>query len=95
MGKLTVGVLGLRRGLAHLRNFLAIEEAEVIGGADRFPDCRERAQEMMGPGGGKVVPEYDDLLAMQPDAMVIASNGKQQVEHACRALEAGCHVLSE
>ena len=95
MDKLRVGVLGLRRGLTHLRNFLAIEEAEVIGAADRFPACRERAEEMMGPNGGKVVAEYDDLLAMKPDAIIVASNGKQQVEHACRAMEAGCHVLSE
>lgn len=95
MDKLKVGILGLRRGLTHVRNFLAIEEAEVIGAADRFPACRERAEEMMGESGGKVVPEFDDLLEMKPDAVVVASNGKQQVEHSCQAMEAGCHVLSE
>ena len=26
---------------------------------------------------------------------MVASNGKVQAEHACRALAAGCHVLSE
>jgi predicted dehydrogenase len=95
MEKLKVGVLGLRRGMTHLRNFLTLEEAVVIGGADRFPDCRERAAELLGPAGGKVVAEFDDLLAMQPDAVVIASNGKLQVEHSIQAMEAGCHVLSE
>ena len=35
MDKVKVGVLGLRRGLSHLRNFLNTQEAEVIGVADR------------------------------------------------------------
>ena len=39
--------------------------------------------------------EFDDLLERKPDAVVVASNGRLQVEHACMALEAGCHVLSE
>ena len=32
---------------------------------------------------------------MRPDAVVVASNGKRQVQHAIQAMEAGCHVLSE
>jgi len=95
MEKLKVGVLGLRRGLTHLKNFLTLEEAEVVGAADRFPACRQRAEELMAGRGGKVVPEFDDLLAMNPDAVVVASNGKLQVRHAIQAMEAGCHVLSE
>lgn len=95
MEKLKVGVLGLRRGFGHLRNFLALEEAEVIGAADRFPLCREKAEPLLRPKGGKVVAEFDELLAMKPDAVVVATNGKLQIEHACQALEAGCHVLSE
>ena len=95
MEKLRVGILGLRRGMAHLHNFLEIDQAEVIGACDRFPANRERAEELLAPTGGQVVPEFEELLAMEPDAVVIASNGKQQVEHACQAMEAGCHVLSE
>ena len=95
MDKLKVGILGLRRGMAHLRNFLATEEAEVIGACDRFAACRERGEALLASTGGKVVPEFDELLEMKPDAVVIASNGKRQVTHACKAMEAGCHVLSE
>jgi predicted dehydrogenase len=97
MEKLRVGVLGLGRGVTHLRNFLALEETEVIGACDRFPLRRERAQEIVGRAGAstRIVPEFDDLLAMRPDAIMVASNGKLQVEHCCQALEAGCHVLSE
>ena len=95
MEKLRVGVLGLRRGITYLRNFLRLEQAEVIGACDRFEANRERAEELLGREGGRVVPEFEDLLEMQPDAVVVASNGKCQVEYACQAMEAGCHVLSE
>ena len=98
MERLKVGVVGLRRGRTHLRNFLGLEEAEVIGAADRFEQCRQTAAEVVESVGAerpKIVEEYDELLAMQPDAIVVATNGKLQVEHACMALEAGCHVLSE
>jgi len=93
--KLKVGILGLRRGIAHLHNFLNIDQAEVIGACDRFEANRQQAEELLAPAGGQVVPEFEDLLAMEPDAVAIASNGKCQVEHACQAMEAGCHVLSE
>lgn len=95
MEKLKVGVLGLRRGLTHLQNFLALDEVEVVGAADRFPACRQRAEEILSGRNGKVVPEFEDLLAMNPEAVVVASNGKRQVRHAVQAMEAGCHVLSE
>jgi len=97
MDKLKVGVLGLRRGFTHFRNFLALDNVELIGAADRFEEVRERAgkhAESVGKSPA-LVAEYDDLLAMKPDAVMIASNGRLQAEHSCRALEAGCHVLSE
>ena len=97
MNKLRVGVLGLGRGITHLRNFLNLENAEVVGAADRLPLRRERAQQRIEEVGTatRLVPEFDDLLAMRPDAVVVASNGKLQVQHAIQAMEAGCHVLSE
>ena len=97
MEKLKVGILGLRRGMAHLHNFLAVEEAEVIGIADRLPDRQEAAEKAMREKGnqGRICNEYEELLAMQPDAVVVASNGRAQCGHALMALDAGCHVLSE
>ena len=97
MDKLKVGILGLRRGLSHLRNFLNTEEAEVIGAADRIEQWRDRAAEAVGEMDRKVnfVGEFEELLELQPDAVAIASNGRQQAAHAIQAMEAGCHVLSE
>jgi len=97
MDKLKVGVLGLRRGLSHLRNFLNTEEAEVIGAADRIEQWRERAAESVAGMDREVtiVREFEELLELKPDAVAVASNGRQQAAHAVQAMEAGCHVLSE
>lgn len=97
MEKLRVGILGMRRGMAHLHNFLAVEEAEVIAVADRLSDRQEAAEKVMREQGnqGKIVSEYDDLLAMKPDVVVVASNGRMQCQHSLMALESGCSVLSE
>jgi len=97
MDKLKVGILGLRRGLSHLRNFLNTEEAEVIGAADRIGQWRDRAAEAVEKMDRKVnfVGEFEELLDLHPDAVAIASNGRLQAGHAIQAMEAGCHVLSE
>jgi len=100
MDKLRVGILGLGRGITHLRNFLALENAQVIGACDRLAGRRERAQTRIDEAGAageatRLVPELDDLLELRPDAVMVASNGKLQVQHAIQAMEAGCHVLSE
>lgn len=97
MDKLKVGVLGLGRGITHLRNFLALDEVEVVGAADRFPERQERSQALIESMGKKarVVAEYDDLLEMGCDAIAVSSNGKVQVAHSVAAMDAGCHVLSE
>ncbi|MBI2301662.1 MAG: Gfo/Idh/MocA family oxidoreductase [Armatimonadetes bacterium] len=95
MDKLRVGILGLRRGRTHLHNFLRLDNCQVIAVADRIEASRERDREQVEAAGGRVLAEYDDLLALKPDAVVVASNARLQVAHACQALEAGCAVLSE
>ena len=95
MDKLKVGILGLRRGLSHLRNFLRVERAEVIGCADRIEQWQTRALEAIAPKTVPMVGEFEELLDMKPDAVAIASNGRCQAGHAVQAMEAGCHVISE
>lgn len=93
MKKLRVAILGLGRGYSHLRNFMRVEDAEVIGAADRQEWIRERARQFAPDL--PVVAEFEELLAMEPDAIVVATNGRLQARHTIQALEAGCHVLSE
>jgi predicted dehydrogenase len=97
MNRLRVGILGLGRGITHLRNFLALENADVIGACDRLPGRRALGQQRVDAAGAatRLVSEFDELLDMKPDAVVVASNGKLQVQHAIQAMAAGCHVLSE
>ena len=93
--KLKVGILGLGRGMTHLRNFMSVEDAEVIACADRFEFKRDRAKQFVGDKPVKIVAEFDEMLDMQLDAVVIASNARFQAEHSIKAMEAGCHVMSE
>lgn len=97
MDRVKVGILGLRRGLSHLRNFLNVEGAEVVGAADQLRQWRDRAAATADEMGHQVpfVSEFEELLDLKPEAVAIASNGRQQAAHAIQALEAGCHVLSE
>ncbi|MBT7302138.1 MAG: Gfo/Idh/MocA family oxidoreductase, partial [Victivallales bacterium] len=95
MDKLRIGILGLGRGLTHVRNLLRIDNAEVIGAADQIAKWRDRARETVGDHPMRIVNEFEELLEMQPDAVVIASNGRMQAGHSVQALTAGCHVLSE
>ncbi len=97
MDKVKVGILGLRRGMSHLSNFLNTDEALVIGAADRIEQWRDKAEEAISnkESEAKVVCEFEELLDMQPDAVAIASNGRMQAGHAIQAMEAGCHVISE
>ncbi len=95
MDALKVGILGLGRGSGHLRNFLAVEEAEVVGAADRIAARRDRNAARPGVENVTFVEEFEQLLDMQPDAVVIATNGRMQARHTIQAMEAGCHVLSE
>ena len=78
MDKLRVGILGLRRGYSHLRNFTAVEDATVIGAADQSETWRKRASEIAAAHEIKLVCEFEELLELKPDAVVIASNGRCQ-----------------
>jgi len=93
MKKLRVGILGLGRGYSHLGNFTRVEDAEVIGAADRVERLRDRAREFAPDL--PLVEEFEELLAMEPDAIAVATNGRLQARHTIQALEAGCHVMSE
>jgi len=97
MARVTLGIVGLGRGMAHLRNALRLEQAELVGACDWYEPRRRRAAEVLHENGTSIqlLEEFDELLALKPDALVIASNGKIQCEHVRRTMEAGCHVLSE
>jgi predicted dehydrogenase len=103
MDQLKIGILGLRRGMTHLRNFLALDQARVIGACDLLENNRQRAAKVIAEAPAKTgeihdvtfVSDLDALLDLKPDAVVIASHPSMHARHACQILAAGCHVLSE
>ena len=68
MEDVTVGILGLGRGFAHLRNFLATDDARVIGACDWYESRHDCANTHLASVGKKaeLMRNYDDLLALQP-----------------------------
>jgi len=93
--KLRVGILGLGRGITHVRNFMRVEDAEVVACADRFESKRERAKQITGDKPVKFVSEFEEMLDLDLDAVAISTNGRFQAQHSIQAMEAGCHVMSE
>jgi predicted dehydrogenase len=75
------------------------ERARALGPADRVlgatdPDSA-RADELAAEHGARACADFDELLALQADAVVVAATHDQLAPLAERALEAGSHVLVE
>ena len=95
MTRLKVGILGLGRGRTYLSNFLQLDNVILVGAADRYELRRAPQRDKIEAAGGRLVNEFEDLLALKPDAVMIATNGRVHADHSIHALEAGCHVLCE
>lgn len=80
------GLIGDKRAAA-LR-----PEDEVVGATD---PVTERARALVDKYGGRVCADIDELLALQPDVVIVATTHDQLTPMAERALEAGAHVLVE
>lgn len=92
MSALRVGVFGLRRGLT-LAGVLRGVGASVVAVADSVSTRRELAAAVLHPV--TVYEQFDDLLAHDLDAIVVANHFDEHARFAIAALTAGRHVLSE
>jgi predicted dehydrogenase len=95
MKRLTIGVAGagLIAQVEHVPNLLALKDRfEIVAVAD--PSAATRAH-MERRFGVRTVAGYDGLLALKPDAMLIAAPDAYHIEYATRALAAGLHVFCE
>lgn len=98
--KITVAILGLgNRGndiYAHYQ-LVAPEEMQVVAVADLSEGRRKAAQELYGVKAEYCYSTAEELLA-QPklaDVCVVATQDKQHVEMAVKAIEKGYHVICE
>ena len=90
---LKVGVAGLRRGRGLLQTFHQHRDAEVTAVCD--PDLVRRAQVAADFGIATTCADFDELVAMGLDIVVVATPAPQHAGQSIRALEAGAHVMSE
>jgi predicted dehydrogenase len=96
--KVRLGIIGTGGiVLYHLKNLLAIPEAEVVAMADvddaRIATARERYPELEA---AQAFREYTDMLSdVEMDAVMIATPHTLHFEHVMAALDKGLHVLIE
>lgn len=89
---------GLRVGIAgcgligHKRAQAMRPQDELVGATDPIA---QRASDLVTAHGGRVCADIDQLLALQPDVVVVATTHDQLAPLAEQALAAGVHVLVE
>ena len=93
MSKLKLGVLGAGRGMHLAQTVARTRSAELTALCDADPN--RLAQAAGQTGVGKTYNRFEDLLASDVDAVVIATPMPLHVGHTVEALRAGKHVLSE
>jgi predicted dehydrogenase len=80
-------------GLIGRKRAQSLGTTGLVAGA--FDVAPEAAQGLVAQYGGVAVQDYDALLALQPDVVVVATSHDSLANLAKRALEAGAHVLVE
>jgi predicted dehydrogenase len=88
---LRVGIVGC--GLIGRKRAESLRpEDEVIGATDVIP---EAAQRLAADFGGRACTDAAELLALEPDVVVVATSHDQLAHLSAQALEAGADVLVE
>ncbi|MCW3021274.1 MAG: Oxidoreductase domain protein [Conexibacter sp.] len=87
---LSVGMIGC--GLMGRKRAAALGDDHVVGAYDLRLDA---AEALVGEFGGTACATLDDLLALKPDVVVVATSHDQLAPNSVAALEAGSHVLVE
>lgn len=89
----SIGIVGAGRGLRFGRFLRQLGGSELVGICDSASDGQERAQKFFPDT--RVLTSYEELLAIGPDAVVIASPPHLHAAQAEAALDHGISVLSE
>lgn len=95
--KIKVGVFGAHRGMSMIDVFLAYEEAELVAVCDRYLPSLEEVKKKAEEAGIEVAlyESFDDFIAHDMDAVVLANYATEHAPYAIRCLEKGLHVMSE
>jgi predicted dehydrogenase len=88
-----LGVAGLRRGRGFVSILAAHPSAELVAVADRDAQVRDDIAERFGVR--RRCAEFEELLTMDLDGVVIATPAPLHTSQSIAALELGLHVLCE
>lgn len=98
MSKIRIGILGATRGLNFaLYSLFQHPYAEVAAICESSGPLLKRVDEQLSQKGLHPVycTDYDSMLNMGIDAVILANFANKHAEYAIRALNHGIHVLSE
>ena len=97
MSKLKVGVMGAGRGLSMMKLLSNYPDAELAAICDNYEPNITNAKNILEENGMNcaVYNNFDDFIASDIDAVVLANYAHQHAPFAIRALNAGKHVISE
>ncbi len=95
--KLRIGVFGGDRGDAMIQILLHHPDAEVVAVCDKYEPLLRKAKKNADAAGVHIecFTNFDDFLAYDMDAVVLANYATEHATFAIRCLNAGRHVLSE
>ena len=88
-----IGIAGLRRGQSYLRVFSERADCQVTSICDTSPNYLDEIGEKWGIP--RRLASFEELVASDVDAIVVATPGPDHARQAITALDAGHHVLSE
>ncbi|MBQ7566007.1 MAG: Gfo/Idh/MocA family oxidoreductase [Oscillospiraceae bacterium] len=95
MGKLKVGIVGVSRGSAYLRNYSAGDRSAVTAICDLDEARLARAAEKLSLPDSACYTDYDAFLGADTDIVIVGTPIPLHEQQVVKALEAGKHVLSE
>ncbi len=95
--KLRIGVFGGARGNSMIQVLLNHPEAELVAVCDRYEPLLTAARENAERAGLSIAcfTEFDEFIAYDMDAVVLANYATEHATFAVRCLKAGKHVMSE
>ena len=95
--KLKIGVFGGGRGIVMIDALLHHPYAELVAVCDRYEPLLDRAKEKAEEYGVEIAlyTNFEDFIACDMDAVVLANYATEHATFAIRCLRAGKHVMSE
>lgn len=93
-----VGLVGLRRGLGIAEGLIEEKNAKITAICDIRPDRLENGRKYFEAKGAldlACYEKYEEFLASDVDAVILATDAPLHTPMAIQALDAGKHVLSE